>query len=494
MPPDPALGRDARVMRRGLAVVGMGRVFSIVLGFFLLAWLGRRLGPESFGVLQFALAIMVYPTLLADLGLATVGLRDIASGRDARATVGSVLGARLALVVLSLGLVVAVVLLAPLDGTARGVLLILAAGLPASALQARWILQGSERYAAVSAVEVATVGFQLAGSVLLVHGPDDVAAAAVALTAAAWAATLVSLVLVGERGRVRPWVGTATWATIWRAVPLGAAAIAITIYYGLDTVLLGIFRGPTEVGYYAAAYRVILPILTLAGAVGTVALPRLASLQSRDAGEATRAAGSLAGHMVLAAAPLAVGGALVASPVISLVYGAAYEAAVLPFSLLVWSVLTVFANAAFAFLLLARGRDRAYVTATVAGAAANLGLNLLVIPVAGMVGAAITTIVSEITVLGLIVWATRDVSLRSLAAAVRTVILPVSLMAVAVIPIRDSLLAIPVGAIVYGSVLLGVKLASRRRGGRRPAGGATLAGGESGPREAGKGASDGPRG
>ena len=477
-------------MIRGLTVIGLSRAISIGLGFALLAWLGRRLGPESFGVLQFSLAVMVYPTLLADLGLATVGLRELAGGRDADAVVSSVLGARVLLAVLSLVVVVAVVLVAPLDGAARGVLLILAAGLPASALQARWILQGSERYAAVSAVEISTVGFQLVGAVLLVHGPDDVATAAVALTAAAWAATLVSLVLAGERGRARPRIGRDTWATIRRAVPLGAATIAITIYYGLDTVLLGIFRPAAEVGFYAAAYRVILPILTLAGAVGTVALPRLASLQSRDPAQATKAAGTLAGFLVLAAAPLAVGGALTAAPIVRLVYGPAFASADVPFGLLIWTVLTVYANSAFAYLLLARAHDRAYLAATFAGAAANVGLNLVVIPAFGMVGAAVTTIVSEITVLVLILWATRDISARSLAVAARTALLPVALMAVAVIPVRDSLLAIPVGALVYVSVLLGVVLVARRRRWTWVLG-VPATGRRSGPQEAATSASDG---
>jgi O-antigen/teichoic acid export membrane protein len=134
------------------------------------------------------------------------------------------------------------------------------------------------------------------------------------------------------------------------------------------------------------------------------------------------------------------------------VYGAAFVQAAEPFRILIWSVLTVYTNAAFAFLLLARHRDRAYLVATASGAALNVGLNLLVIPVAGMIGAAFATITSEILVLGLILWWTRDVSLRAVTGAGRAAAIPTIAMAIAVWPFRSSIVAVPIGILVYGLV------------------------------------------
>jgi O-antigen/teichoic acid export membrane protein len=274
--------------------------------------------------------------------------------------------------------------------------------------------------------------------------------AAAALTLAAWATMIVSVALAGRWSRFLPVIGRVTSATILRGLPLGAAAIAITVYYSFDTILLGVFRGSEEVPYYAAAYRIILPILALAGAVGTVAIPHLSFLVANDVTAASSEVVRLARQMVLVALPMAVGGALAAEPIIRLVYGPDFAPAVVPFRLLVWSVATVYANAAFAFLLLARGGDRRYLLAVAAGAAANLGLNLIVIPVAGMVGAALVTMVSEAAVLGLLLWWTRDVARTAFPAALRGAVIPTLVMAVVVWPLRDSIVAIPVGALAYG--------------------------------------------
>ncbi len=437
-------------MTRPILLIGIARAVSLVLGVALLAVLGRRLGTDGFGTLQFALAIMAYPLLIVDLGLSTFGLREIARGSPSPDLVRSVVGARLVLSAVTLLAIAAGVILLPLSSESRAIVVILSLGLPASALNARWVLQGEQRFARSAAVEVAATGTQLLAALALVNGGDDAPAAAVALTLAAWTTATMSILLAGRWSRFRPRFGQGIPTTILRSLPLGAAAIAITVYYSFDTILLGVFRGSEEVAYYAAAYRVVLPILTLAGAVGTVAIPRLSFLVARDAPAAAKAVADLSHQMVLWGLPMAVGGALAAEPIIRLVYGPEFAPAAAPFRILVWSVVTVYANAAFAFLLLARHGDRRYLAAVTAGAAANMGLNLVVIPLAGMIGAAMVTIVSELTVLGLLLWWTRDVSRAAVPAALKTAVIPTLVMALVVWPVRETLVAIPAGIVAYG--------------------------------------------
>ena len=136
-------------------------------------------------------------------------------------------------------------------------------------------------------------------------------------------------------------------ATTRRSLPLGAAAIAITVYYSFDIVLLGAFRGSEEVAFYSAAYRIILPILALAGAVGTVAIPHLSFLVTSDDPASRAAVTRLARQLVLCGLPLAVGGALTAEPIIRVVYGPEFAPAVAPFQILIWSVATVLLERCF---------------------------------------------------------------------------------------------------------------------------------------------------
>jgi O-antigen/teichoic acid export membrane protein len=441
-------------MTRPILLVGIARAVSLILGVLLLGVLGRRLGPASFGTLQFALAVMVYPTLLVDLGLTTLGLREISKGSPSLDVIRSVLGARMVLGSGVLILVVGGVVFLPLDAESKLIVVILTLGVPGSALNARWVLQGERRFGRSAIAEVVTTGAQLLAAVALVHGTSDILWAAGALTLATWVTTITSIVLAGRWSRFRPHIGRALPTLILRSLPFGAAAIAIAVYYSIDTVLLGVFRSPEEVAYYAAAYRIILPILGLAGAVGTVAIPHLSFLAATDNAAADEAAAALSRQMILWALPIAAGGALAAEPVIHAVYGAEFAPAAAPFGILVWSVLTVYANAAFAFLMLARQGDHRYLIATAVGAALNVGLNLFVIPLAGMIGAALATMASELTVLGLILWGTRDVSRTAVLVAARAAAIPCLVMSLVVWPVHDSVLAVPVGVVVYGLVAI----------------------------------------
>jgi O-antigen/teichoic acid export membrane protein len=450
-------------MTRPILLMAAARGISLLFGIVLLGVLGRRLGPAGFGTLQFAVAVMVYPTILVDLGLTTYGLRELANGGASSAIIGRVLGAR---AVLALGVMVAIlvaVVVLPLDTEMRTILVILAIGVPVSALNVRWVLQGERRFDRAAVIEILTTASQLIAALLLVQNTSDVVPAASALTLGIALTTASSIVSAGGWSRFRPQIGGAVRGTVARSLPLGAAAIAIAIYYSIDTVLLGFLRSGQEVAFYTAAYRLILPVLGLASVVATVAIPHLSFLSVSDEAAADLAAVTLSRHIILVALPIAIGGALVVDPIIVTVYGPAFLPASGPFRILVFSVATVYANAAFAFLLLARHQDLRYLSAVTAGAVVNVAANLLVIPIAGMMGAAVTTIGSEILVLGLILWWTRDVSLRAVREATRVAALPTAAMALAVWPLKASIFAVPIGMAVFGLVAIATGAVSVRQ-------------------------------
>lgn len=449
-------------MKRPILLMVAARGISLILGTVLLGVLGRRLGTAGFGTLQFAVAVMAYPALFVDLGLTTYGLRELARG-GGHAIIGRVIGARAVLAVGVAVVVLIAVVALPLDEEARAILLILTVGLPVSTVNVRWVLQGERQFGRAVVIEILTTGTQLLAALLVVQGASDVVPAAMALTLGVAVTSAASLALAGRWERFWPVIDRELRATIMRSLPLGAAAVAIAVYYGIDTVLLGILRDEQEVAYYAAAYRLILPILALAGVVATVALPHLSFLSVSDPTAADLAAVTLSRHLIVLGLPMAVGGALIAEPIVLTVYGSWFLPSSGPFQILVWSVATVYANAAFAFLLLARHGDLRYLGAVAAGAIFNVLVNLLVIPFAGMTGAAITTIASEVLVLTLLLWWTRDVSLGAVRAALRVAALPTGVMALAIWPVKGSILAIVVGAVVYGVIALATGAASVSR-------------------------------
>jgi O-antigen/teichoic acid export membrane protein len=250
-----------------------------------------------------------------------------------------------------------------------------------------------------------------------------------------------------------------------RALPLGVAALAVGIYYSVDALLLGILRSSAEVAYYAVAYRVVTPLLVLPVIGGTVALPTLARASAVRPASAVPVLKTLSTSLLCLGLPAAAGTAIVAKPLVEFAFGRAYFPAALPLALLIWSIVAVYANAPFAYLMIARGQHREYMIATLGGAVVNTVLNLILIPGFGVIGAAVATIVTEVIVAAIIVWWTRDVAPPLLVGALWLAGPATCLMAVLTWPFRGSLLAIPVGLLTYSAAFL-TSLAFRSDGRR----------------------------
>lgn len=460
-PPDSRIDRSRSDLAVGIVRLVIGRALSVVLNFLGWAFMARALGPDDFGIVQFGIAIMFYVSFVTDLGLTTLGTRDVAASPRPGQLVRTIMGLRIVLAVIATVIAVVVAVAAPIPPQiaedVRLVALILSSTIAAGAINGLWLLRAQGRATSIAMQDIASAFVLVAGAILLVRPTDSVALAAATFAAAQWLAALLSLRSVGGWTTLQPSLNNAR-AILRRALPLGVAALAVNVYYTADAVLLGILRDSTEVGLYGAAYRLVTPWLMLASVAGLLAMPTLARLVEQRSSDVERTLLGLSRGLLALGIPIAAATTIAAPQVLQIVFGPAYADAAAPLALLIWSSVTVYANAPFAFLLLARHEDRRYMWIAVAGAVVNLGMNAVLIPTIGMVGAATATLGAEVVVLGCMLWFTRDVSFSILARSLPPALLLAAVTAVAVWPVRDSGWVVPVGTVVFlvGGTVLGV--------------------------------------
>lgn len=451
-----APGAGAR-LGAGLVHLLTGRGITLAAQFVTLAVAARALGPSPFGVVQLGVSIFVYVGFVNDLGLTLLGAREVGGGAS-KATGGDLIGMRIALTAVALLPILVVLLLAPLDASQRTVAGILSLGFVLSALNMRWLFQAREQFRRIALADTIGAGVQLVLTVLTVQDPSDIAWAAVAVISGPATSTALMLVLSPRDASLVPSFGRRGLYLVRRAMPLGIATIATAVYYSLDSLLLGVFRGTTEVGYYAAAYRIVLACLTLAYVAHSAALPIVSKMVREEPTVLPAVLRPLARYLLLFMLPIAVGTTLCSDTIVRLVFGDAFLQAAAPLQVLIWTCVTVSANVPFAVLMLARGMDRRYMGTTILGAVANTGTNLVMIPLFGTMGAAVTTIAAELLVLAVILWSTRDVSGPVVASAARAAIPPTIVMAIVLVPVRESLAAIPLGMVTFALAALALRV------------------------------------
>ncbi len=227
----------------------------------------------------------------------------------------------------------------------------------------------------------------------------------------------------------------------------GATVLFSAISAQSDIVMLGFFSTDVEVARYGAPAVVLLQLVFIANIFSRGVFPQLARLVGdRDgAGEVLT---FLLRILWVVSVPIAVGGVVLAGPLIGLLKGGAYLDAAGVFTLLLVAVPVRFASNGLGFALTALDRQGARARLDMVGAVVNVGLNLYAIPRYGAEGAAATTLITDLLLLGLVAIQVREVAtLGGLMAGLVRVVAASGLMASAV-------LAVP-GAPVLARVLLG---------------------------------------
>jgi O-antigen/teichoic acid export membrane protein len=373
---------------------------SAALLLALLTMAGRFLSAADYGRFSYALALTTIVETIMDIGLGAVTVRAVA--RDAGSAgrlFPNVLG--LKLVWVGIGLAILAVAAPILRSDHEVVILCYVLGVSSAVrsylLTVRGLLQGLNRFDLETwTVAADRVLLLVAGGLSLWRGFGVFGLAIAFVTVRLLMLAFVLLLVRRLIGTWRPRFDRALWRELQSAaLPLGFFMIALNLYTYIDTVILGLMRSDAEVGWYAASYRVYEGLTYVPSVLAAVLTPRLSYLFAHD-----RAAHRGLLRRTLGAAlalGVVVGGvaASFAHPVIAALFGPRYEAAAVPFRILAGGALFVFGTWILHAAAISTNLDRKLLLTTVVGLGANVGLNVVLIPLWGIGGAAWATVAAE---------------------------------------------------------------------------------------------------
>ena len=470
-PPLPGSAVAHDTIARSFLALGTGEAIARVIAFGAMLVVARRLGAEGLGVVSFATAVLLYLSRVVDAGFDMgIGIREAAARRDSLgAFVPAVLAFRLllAMVVIALGSVSALLLLPAPEGP---VIALYTLTLVPMALSARWVLTGLDRTSMAGIARSLGELVVFLAVVLVVRGSADTWRIPVAqLLGDTVAATVV---VIGLRRLSVP-VGVSWHTDVIRPLiarhiaPYVGSTLLGIVLFNADILFLRLYRDAATVGLYASAYALVSFLLNIGGTYALTLLPALTRLAS-DRSTRQEVYEQAATKVFLAILPITVGGGMIATGIMRTVYGAEFETAgAILAVLLVSAPLSLLRSVATAAIMAERRED--YLLRIVGvSAVVNVLLNVVAVPIWGMMGAATVTIATELLRVALAQrYATRlGFSTPVLTRAWKPVV-AASVMAVLLLtPIaRNPWLAVPAGAAVYAAVLIALGALTVRRGG-----------------------------
>lgn len=217
----------------------------------------------------------------------------------------------------------------------------------------------------------------------------------------------VALILLAIRHRgflARPWRLLATEARSFIAYgfPVAVSTLAVGIYHRIDQVMLHNMVNDRVLGNYVAAVRLTELVNVLPIAVMASVFPILSQTAMEHDRFHHYLRLSFRSLMVVAFAGC-IFATLFAGPIVHLLYGEKFTAAGPILAVLIWSEVPVFFGVVMSNALVARNLQNYLPLATGVGAAANVALNLYLIPRWGAMGAAWATNISY-TLAGIILF------------------------------------------------------------------------------------------
>lgn len=372
------------------------KILRMGVGLLVGVWIARYLGPEQFGLMNYAMAIVALFGAVASLGLNGIVVRDLVQKPE---TASDTLGTAFLLQIfggfLALGLAVATIAFARPDNDL--------AKLMVAVLGFVMVFKSTDvvRYWFESQV-ISKYIVWVEASVFLLLAIVKIMLILVSapLMAFVWAlfaeGVLVAVgllaIYVWQGGMLSSWRIRITRAKIllkdsW---PLILSGLAVMVYMRIDQVMLGQMVGDEAVGIYSAAVRISEVWYFIPIAIAASAFPSL--MKNKDQPAFEKHFQRLFDLMFILAFPLAVSIAALSGPIIRTLYGVGYEGASEILSVYAWALV-------FAFMGVPSGRWYLYANLqklaffrTAFGGVANIILNLVLIPEYGAVGAAYSTL------------------------------------------------------------------------------------------------------
>lgn len=379
-----------RIGRSFLALL-TGEVVNKAARFAATVALARSLELDEFGIVNVGIAIAGITLVATSLGLPDLGSRDVAIAHPRLTEIASVvISARVLAVVMVgggfVGLVAAAGVL-PADVALVAWLMALS-----FALSADWALRGLERMPAVATSAALGGIVVLLGALVLVPMAPTATVAMGAFAAGEAIAAAYTWWSARITRSMRPSLNGAA-PMLRRSWPLAISALVVYLYYAnLDVVLLSILRSDEEAGLYSAPYRVFLAFNAIATFAAYAMLPAVSRAVADGDPERARSL------LLRALAPLAGLGLvmlgiveLCGGPLLRILFGAPFGAMEEEFVVLFLSLPWYCVGFPVGYAFIGFDRAKAFLTGAGVACAANIVINLALIPSHGPMGAAIAT-------------------------------------------------------------------------------------------------------
>ena len=375
------------------------QLLLIILPIITTPYVTRVFSSNDLGTYSFFNSIVTYFVLLATLGVANYGTKEISGNRTIiHKNFWGIYTLQLGATILSLTLYILLCLTFSL--MQNPVAYILGLSLLSKGLDISWLFQGLEDFRKIT---VRNITVKLVGVIaifLFIKSASDLYLYVFLLTI---------FELLGQLSMWLPakeFIGKPHFDLMYAkrhlkpVILLFLPQIAISLYVSLDSTMLGVLASARDVGIYDQALRLVNILLTLVTSLGSVMLPRVSNLLSSGDHKAVNKMHEMSFLIYnLVIFPIIAGMLIVNDDFVNFFLGQDFQEARYAIAIMIFRMFFIgWTNIMGIQILIPHNKNKEFMLSTTIPAIVSVGLNLLLLPKLGYIGAAIVSVLTEVLV------------------------------------------------------------------------------------------------
>ena len=366
-------------------------------------YVSRVLGPENIGRINFIDYACQFLILFASFGIPYYGVREIAKAKADKRRVSLLISElifiHIVMTFFSIGIFSVLIFFQPGEFSDKGLIALAATNILANAFGLEWMIHGMEDFKFLARRSLIVKMISLAAIFIFVRSASGYLNYYIILIASNVVILVIDLIYAARKniGFIKP-------QNIRRHLkPLSIfflTTVSLSLYTFFDTVILGMISGTLAVGFYTTGLKIIRLSQNLINDIGSVVLPRVSFLiEQGEKSEINRIVNKSLQYILTISIPFCAFLFFASHDIISVLAGKKFIASAGVLQLL--SVLPLIAgitNLFFVQVLLPHGKEKIILAGLVLGSAISIASNILLNPLYGEKGAALSCIAAEISI------------------------------------------------------------------------------------------------
>ncbi|WP_308688024.1 flippase [Streptococcus oralis] len=445
------------------------QLLVIILPIITTPYVTRVFSSNDLGMYSYFNSVVTYFILLATLGVANYGTKEISAHRkEIEKNFWGIYSLQFAATWLSILLYLVLCFLLP--SMQNPVAYILGLSLVSKGLDISWLFQGLEDFRKITVRNITVKLIGVISIFLFVKSANDLYLYVFLLTI---------FELLGQLSMwlpARQFIGRPHFDLKYAkkhlkpVILLFLPQIAISLYVTLDSTMLGTLASTRDVGIYDQALKLVNILLTLVTSLGSVMLPRVSNLLSSGDHKAVNKMHEMSFLIYnLVIFPIMAGMLIVNDDFVNFFLGQDFQEARYAIAIMIFRMFFIgWTNIMGIQILIPHNKNKEFMLSTTIPAIVSVGLNLLLLPKLGYIGAAIVSVLTEALVWSIQLFFTRkylkevpiigSMTKIVLGSAIMYGILLASKTFIHFSPVINVLVFVVLGGIIYLFLILSLKV------------------------------------